>query len=204
MAADMGALVTGLDASGAMLEIAKERSPNGDFRQGDMEALPFEDHRFDVTIAINALQYAGNPHIALTEACRVTRPGGKMVIVTWGSAEGMEATRLNASLQPLLPPPPADAPAPFALSDESELKAFARNAGLEPLEIFNVDAPWTYPDEATAIRAVTSPGVVVRAMGILGEELVTETYRKTIAQFRQQDGSYSIGASFRGLLARRD
>lgn len=41
LAAMLGAEVTGLDASEAQLDIARERIPNGDFRCGEMEELPY-------------------------------------------------------------------------------------------------------------------------------------------------------------------
>ena len=44
LAADKGARVSGLDASDAMIAYAQNRLPDGDFRVGDLEALPFEDN----------------------------------------------------------------------------------------------------------------------------------------------------------------
>lgn len=40
-AAQRGAIVSGLDASKALIAIAGERVPEGDFRVGDLEELPF-------------------------------------------------------------------------------------------------------------------------------------------------------------------
>jgi trans-aconitate methyltransferase len=40
MAADRGAEVAGLDATEEMVAIACERTPQGSFRVGDLEALP--------------------------------------------------------------------------------------------------------------------------------------------------------------------
>jgi 2-polyprenyl-3-methyl-5-hydroxy-6-metoxy-1,4-benzoquinol methylase len=40
MAADLGANLAGIDASEDMVAIAAERVPEGDFRTGDIEALP--------------------------------------------------------------------------------------------------------------------------------------------------------------------
>ena len=42
-AAGLGAKVSGLDASSALLAIARERTPDGDFHLGELEQLPFED-----------------------------------------------------------------------------------------------------------------------------------------------------------------
>ena len=44
-AAQRGAQVSGTDASGALIALASERVPEGDFRVGDLEALPYEDER---------------------------------------------------------------------------------------------------------------------------------------------------------------
>ena len=58
LAADKGAIVSGLDASEAMIVYARKRVPEGDFRVGDLEALPFEDDSFEAVMASNAVQYA--------------------------------------------------------------------------------------------------------------------------------------------------
>ncbi len=202
MAAARGAEISGIDAAGTLLAIARERSPKGDFRTGDLEALPFADGVFDVVTGFNSFQYAANPAVALAEARRVTKAGGIIVVMTWGMPEGMEAAALVAALRPLLPPPPPGAPGPFALSDEATLRAFAATAGLTPIEVFDVDSPWSYPDEATAVRGLNSSGVSARAMENSSEAAVSEAHRQALAPFRRADGGYRIGASFRCLLAR--
>jgi SAM-dependent methyltransferase len=132
IAAWRGAQVSGIDAAEPLLEIARRRTPTGDFRRGDLEELPFNDRSFDVVTGFNSFQYAGNPVVALAEARRVTRPGGTIVVTPWGNPDGMEAASLVAALRPLMPPPPPGAPGPFALSDESALRRFAIDAGLAP------------------------------------------------------------------------
>lgn len=201
IAAGRGAEVSGIDAAPALLDIARLRTPRGDFRLGDLEELPFGDGSFDVVTGFNSFQYAGNPTVALGEARRVTKPGGAVVIMTWGNPDGMEAASLVAALRPLMPPPPPGAPGPFALSDESALRKFAADAGLKPMEVFDVDSPWVYADEATAVRGLNSSGVAARAMENSGEQAVTEAHTKAIAPFRQPDGNYRIKATFRCLLA---
>jgi SAM-dependent methyltransferase len=202
IAAARGAEVSGIDAAEAMLSIARSRVPGGDFRQGDLEDLPFADESFDVVTGFNSFQYAGNPVAALREAGRVARRRGFVVIMTFGDPDGMEVAALLAMLKPLLPAPPPGAPGPFALSDETALRRFATDAGLQPVDVFDVDSPWVYADEAAALRGLTSTGNAVRAMEHVGEDAVTEAYAKAIAAFRQPDGSVRASAWFRCLLAR--
>jgi hypothetical protein len=94
------------------------------------------------------------------------------------------------------------APRSFALSDEAALRRFATEAGLTPVEIFDVDSPFVYPNDATAVRGLNSPGVAARAMENSSEHAMTQAHAKAIAPFRQPDDSYRIKATFRCLPAR--
>ncbi len=201
LSAARGATVSGIDAAESLLAIARERTPGGDFRQGDIEGLPFADDAFDLVTGFNAFQYAGDAAQALREAGRVTKPGGMIVIMTWGEPAGMEASALVAALKPLLPAPPPGAPGPFALSDEAALRAFAKAGGLTPGAVFDVDTHWAYPDEATALRGLGSAGVAVRAVEHSGHDAFVEAHRAALAPFRQPDGSFRIAARFRCLVA---
>lgn len=203
MAVGLGAKVSGIDAAEALLEIARARAPLANLRQGDLEQFPFVDDTFDVVTGFNSFQFAGNPGAALAEACRVTKPSGLVAIVTWGDPNGMEAATVIGALRPLMPAPPPSAPGPFALSDEQALRQFAVGAGLAPVEVFDVDSPFVYADETAALRGLNSTGVAARAIENTSEQAVTEAHAKAIEPFRQSDGSYRVGASFRCLLAQR-
>jgi SAM-dependent methyltransferase len=203
LAADLGATVAGIDASAALLQIARDRLPGARLEQGDLEALPFEDGSFDVVTGFNAFQYAADPVAALQEARRVTTPGSKVFIMTWGEPGSMEATAFVAALKPLLPPPPPGAAGPFALSEPGKLEALAARAGLTPREVFDVDSPWTYPDLATALKGLGSSGVAVKAAEISGQAALDAAHGAALAPFAQPDGSYRIGATFRILMAEK-
>jgi len=101
MAAQRGARVAGLDAAENLLRVARERVPTADLHCGEMEALPFADARFDLVTGFNAFQFAANPVAALTQARRVTKPNGHVVVMTWGTPEGMQAASLVAALRGL-------------------------------------------------------------------------------------------------------
>ena len=200
-AARRGAKVCGLDAAENLLAIARSRLPSADFRLGDLEELPFPDAEFDLVTGFNSFQYAANPVVALQEARRIAKHNGRVVVMTWGDPEGMEAAALVGALKPLLPPPPPDAPGPFALSDARALRALAERAGLRPLEVLDVACEWQYPDLNTAQRGLASSGVAIRASEHAGAEAVNAAYAAALEPFRRVDGTYRIEASFRWLLA---
>ncbi len=157
LAAARGARVTGIDAAAAFIDISKERVPQGEFRVGEMEVLPYEDKMFDVVTGFNSFQFAAKPVNALREARRVAKPGAAVVTATWGKPESCEASAFLAALRPLLPPPPPGAPGPFALSADGALEALVEQAGLTPKSVAGVDCPFEYPDLETLLRGFSRP-----------------------------------------------
>src|SRR5215475_8891535 len=63
--------VAGLDACAALLAVAKRRTPQAEFRTGEMESLPYDSRTFDLVTGINSFQFAAHPLNALLEARRV-------------------------------------------------------------------------------------------------------------------------------------
>ena len=169
--------------------------------QAHVAAEDLADAAFDLVTGFNAFQFAAYPVVALQEARRVARSHGRVVVMTWGDPEHMEAASLVAALRPLLPPPPPGAPGPFALSNTSALRALAESAGLKPIDVFDVACAWQYPDLATGLRGLASSGVAIRAAEHSGAEAVDAVHAAALAPFRQEDGAYRIGAAFRWLLA---
>jgi ubiquinone/menaquinone biosynthesis C-methylase UbiE len=83
--------VIALDLSTAMLDqgrqLAAQRGiTNIDFRQGDVEHLPFADESFDLVLSRYSAHHWPHPLAALTEFRRVLRPNGQLLlgdIVSW-------------------------------------------------------------------------------------------------------------------------
>src|SRR3954453_23926740 len=66
LAARRGATVSGIDATPALLDIARERVPGASLAVGDLEdALPYETGAFDVITAFNSVQFAADPVAAV-------------------------------------------------------------------------------------------------------------------------------------------
>ncbi|MFZ2069624.1 MAG: class I SAM-dependent methyltransferase [Xanthobacteraceae bacterium] len=195
--------VSGIDASAAFIAIARQRLPGRDFREGEMEDLPHADASFDVVTGFNAFQYASSPRSALSEARRVLRPGGAIVIATWGLPQDCEAAGHLKALGGLMPPPPPGAPGPFALSDEVSLRALASEAGFTPIAVVDAACPWTYPDLETALRGMLSAGPAERAIRHSGMECARDAVAASIAAYRMPSGEYRLNNKFRYLIARK-
>ena len=202
MAAGLGATVSGIDAAEALIAIARERVPDGDFRVGEMEALPYRDRAFDVVTGFSSFQFAANPAGALREASRVSRTG-TVVIAVFGKPEGSESTAYIRALGALLPPPPPGAPGPFALSADGALEALAQQAGLTPRSVETVACPWVYPDAPTALRGLLASGPAIRAIQAKGEDVVREAILNALAPFRTRSGGYRLTNGFRYVIAAR-
>ncbi len=202
MAAEGGADISGLDAAAALIAIARERVPRGEFQVGELEDLPYADGLFDVVCGFNSFQYAAEPLHALQEAARVAKRGGTVVIATWGQARDCEATAYLAALRSVLPPPAPGAPGPFALSEHGQLEALAREAGLEPLDAQAVECVWSYPDLDTALRGLLSAGPAVEAIQTASEPRVRDAVSEAIRPFRTASGGYRLENEFRYLVAK--
>jgi ubiquinone/menaquinone biosynthesis C-methylase UbiE len=70
--------IWGLDISSEMLKFVP---PEIHTRAGLLTALPFEDASFDCVYATESLEHAVEIDRAVSELCRVLKPGGKLVII---------------------------------------------------------------------------------------------------------------------------
>lgn len=73
---EAGLDVSGLDASDAMLDLARQRMGNrAELQLGVAEHLPFDDNSFDYVALINTLEFVTHPKNVIREACRVAAKG---------------------------------------------------------------------------------------------------------------------------------
>lgn len=79
---ERGAVVTGFDASPAMLGLARQRlGPDADLHVADLgRALPFADDTFDDVVVSLVLHYLRDWSAPLAELRRVLRPGGRLLL----------------------------------------------------------------------------------------------------------------------------
>lgn len=83
-----GITVCGIDFSEKMIEVARERLHNMllakskiEFLVADATNLPFSDESFDSAVTAFGLRNIGDKKSYFKEACRVLKPGGKLVVL---------------------------------------------------------------------------------------------------------------------------
>jgi ubiquinone/menaquinone biosynthesis C-methylase UbiE len=91
--------VVGIDLVPELLDQARkraERVPNASFVEGDATKLPFEYGSFDLAGSLRTLHHIPRPELAMAELARVTRPGGRLLVVDQiASVDPLAALELN-------------------------------------------------------------------------------------------------------------
>jgi SAM-dependent methyltransferase len=202
LAANRGARPFGLDASEALLDVARRRLPEADLRIGDMESLPYEDDTFDLVTGFNAFFFADDIAAAIREAGRVAKPGAPVVIQVWGPHERNDLEDMKQIIRPFMPPRPADGPPEPDYSQPGVLEAIATRAGLTPEQAFDTRWPLVYPDEGTLRRAMIAPAGIAVLVGADREAAVKDAIVEGLAKYRAPDGSYHLDNEYHYLIAR--
>lgn len=85
--------VLGTDFSDKMIEPApikaKKKNLEVDFEVADAMNLPYDDNRFDISSIAFGIRNVDDPMVCLREMARVTKPGGKVVVLEFGQPKGL-------------------------------------------------------------------------------------------------------------------
>ncbi|MCZ7588551.1 MAG: class I SAM-dependent methyltransferase [Gaiella sp.] len=199
-AADRGARVTGLDASAALLELARARAPGADLRLGDLQFLPFEGDAFDVVAGFNSFFFASDMVAALREAGRVAVPGGTVVIQVWGRHGTCDLDVIKPVVRPFFPGYDPNAPPPPDLAEPGALEGLAGAAGLAPRDTFDLAWAFAYEDDGALTRSLLAAGGVGDAAGEREPE-VRAALLDVLTPFRTAEGGYRLENTWHFLVA---
>jgi SAM-dependent methyltransferase len=138
--------VVGVDLSGPMLELARERAagtPGVEFRQADAQTADLGEQRFDLIFSRFGVMFFADPVAAFTNLRRTLAPGGRLGFVCWQEVRKnpfmFEPTVAAAPFVPLPTPAEPGAPGPFAFADAERVRSILEGAGFERVEI----EPWS-------------------------------------------------------------
>ncbi|MEU5877002.1 methyltransferase domain-containing protein [Spirillospora sp. NPDC047279] len=196
-----GATVSGIDASEALIEVARTRNPGADLRVGSMFELPWNDQTFDAAISINGIW--GGCEQALTEALRVLRPGGLLGISFWGTGPPLD---LRPCFKVFARHAPTDHYTSMKrlndIASPDVAEEMLVNAGFEVLEQGRCVSTIEWPDPDTAWRALASTGPAVPALRHGDPAEIKQEVLTAIAPCRDENGIYRFRNDHRYALAK--
>ena len=130
--------VVGIDFSGPMLEIARERASRKDVRnvrllQMDAADLKFADNSFDIVYAPYVISVVPDPVRVAHEMRRVCRPGGRIIVLNHFQSPNAILSRIERLLSPFT--------IHIGFKADLDLPAFLAQAELQPQSIEKVNIP---------------------------------------------------------------
>lgn len=160
--------VVGVDLSDAMLAEAQKKAArynlvNISFQYGDSEAIPFANETFDIVTCKLALHYFQNPDKAMSEIKRVTKSGGRIVLVDRISSENQRQQEYHNQIEKLRTP--------------SKKKVYAPSEILQLLEMqgLRIDHTERYDQDQDVDEWLVTTGAPLESQRIAKDLLVQST-----------------------------
>lgn len=165
-AAARGARVAGLDFSTEMLAIARARLPGIRFEHGDAEAMPFPDASFDAVASNFGIHHVPRPVLALREARRLLRPGGRFAFTVWDAPSRNIAWKLvQEAVKQRGDPSLSVAPAPGGgFASAADCLDALREAGFHDTGTTALSGVWRHADGAGLVNALRAGTARMAAM----------------------------------------
>jgi len=189
-----GGKVTGIDPVPEMVAAARRATEsldlsNAQFEVAPADRLPFPDQSFDAVISRFGAMFFPSPVDALREMLRVLKPGGKIALAVWYSAD---TNPFFYTMQRVMeryiesPPPVPDAPDAFRFASPGKLRDILAEAGAsaasERLLQFSIEAPMSAED-FWSVRCEMSEKLREK-VGRLSAEKLAEARRLSIDALR--------------------
>ena len=191
--------VLGVDISGPMLAVARQRAEethvaNVAFRAADAQTHPFEEAAFDAAFSRFGVMFFADPTAAFANIRKSLKPGGRLAFVCWRAFEEnlwMKAP-LDAALGLFDPLPPADplAPGPFAFADPERIRAVLTGAGFAAITVTPHDQPigGGTLDEAVLLGLKVGPLAALLREHPQKQDAAAEAVRRALAPFDGPNG----------------
>jgi SAM-dependent methyltransferase len=201
LAAERNAQVSGLDAAEALVAIAQARTPNGDFRVGDMFELPFADDSFDVATSFNGIWKGCEG--ALREAHRVLIPAGRLGLTFWGRYDRLGLMPYFLKVIELSPPDHGTASIEQGdTGRQGVMEDMLAATGFAVAERGAVDVVNEWPDLETAVGALAAAGPSVPAIETVGYEAFCQALSQVISPLCDRDLGVRITSEFGWITAK--
>lgn len=189
---------TGVDFSGAMIQLAKKLYPQIEFIEGDAQQLNFADAVYDCVVMNFGMLHLVKPEMAIAEACRVLKKGGSYGFTVWSGPDRSPAAKVMynnimkyADQNVGLP----EAPDSYLFSDEQLCVKTLEAKGFEKVKYKNLDVKWIVPSAEYFFETEIKAGV--RTASLLKrqtKETLTKIKAAVVNEMQQfyENGKYHL------------
>jgi len=197
---DHGRLIS-TDFSAEMVEVARRCSAelglrNVEHRVMDAERIELDDASVDGVLCRFGYMLMPDPGAALSETRRALRPGGRLALAVWCTAERNPWISIAGRMlveRGHVPPPEPGAPGIFSMASDERLRALLDDAGFTELGMEEVPVRFTYRDIDDYVRRGRETGGVFSKVFAETSGAEREAMK---AQLRERFAPYAADAEY--------
>ena len=193
-----GAKVFGCDISEGVLATARKKVPAGEFKIGNLAALPYEANTFDTVVACDCLHSQKDAATAISELSRVCKPTGQVCIVVWGPPNESDYSRVYDAMQSMLPQLPSVTP--LALSGAGVLESHIAQVGLRIRHEETVRLDYRFQDFEDFWSCGKELGGIKLIAHTVGEANVRQAAYQSAQQSIQPNGELVMHNTYRLVI----
>jgi 2-polyprenyl-3-methyl-5-hydroxy-6-metoxy-1,4-benzoquinol methylase len=209
-AANRGARPVGVDLSPQMIELAQQMHPEIEFREADVEHLPFPEHTFDAVVCAFGLGHFPRPELAVAECVRTLSPGGRIAFAWWDDPSRQRIQGIfRDAIAEIGASASLDVPQGhnvFRFSNSDEFLGLLNGAGLAGVKVSEHASTYFVPDTETLWRgglgSLVLTGAVIRNQDQATQDLIRTAFERRASVYKSADGlnlpiAFKIGAGQR-------
>ena len=194
-AANRGARAVGIDLSSRMIELARRLHPTIEYREADVERLPFPDRAFDAVVCSFGLGHFPRPELAVAECVRTLSPGGRIAFSWWDDPsrqriQGIFRESIAEIGVSALPDVPQGHNV-FRFSNSAEFFRLLEGSGLTSVKVTEHAATYLVPDVETLWRgglgSLVLTGAVIREQDQATQDLIRAEFERRANVYRSGD-----------------
>ena len=210
LAAERGAIVTGVDPAARLLEVARAdaaaRGLDATFAPGHAAALPLGDGEADVLLSVFGVIFAPDPRAAAEELARVCAPGGRIVLSAWMPSGAVhQAVRVAAEATRIALGAPAGPP-PFPWHERTALADLFAPHGFE-VTVDDQHLAFTAPSPQAFLDEQAEHPMAVAGQAVLGPRGEGDALRERMLAIyeaaNEDPGAFRVTSRYVVATARR-